>query len=137
MHASTDHQVEFLLFLYFSRFFENLNSILWNTLASTDHQVQFLNGLAIFHRPWHTQGLWKIAKNHNPLAKFCCGNVQKIKYFFHFFEEKISNNSKKIKKNGKLFFFDMAIDYYLIFHHFFFKNCENSFCAPKLKFSDF
>ena len=105
--------------------------------ASTDHQVQFSNGLAIFHTPWHTQGVWKIAKNHNPLAKFCCGNVQKIKYFFHFFEEKNSNNSKKIKKNGKLFFFDMAIDYYLIFHHFFLKIVKIVFCAPKLKFSDF
>jgi len=81
--------------------------------------------------------VWKIAKNHNPLAKFCCGNVQKIKYFFHFFEEKNSNNSKKIKKNGKLFFFDMAIDYYLIFHHFFLKIVKIVFCAPKLRFSDF
>ena len=40
------------------------------TANSTGHQVQFLNGFAIFHKPQHTQGLWKIAKKPNPLVKF-------------------------------------------------------------------
>ena len=100
---------------------------------STDHQVQFLNGLAIFHTPWHTQGVWKIAKNHNPLAKFCCGNVQKIKYFFHFFEEKNSNNSKKIKKKWKIIFFRYGYRLLPNLSSLFFKNCENSFLCPKTK----
>ena len=61
----------------------------------TDHQVQFSNGFAIFHKPQGTQGLWKIAKNHNPLAKFCSVNGRIFIYFFHFFQKKISNLSKK------------------------------------------
>ena len=40
----------------------------------TDHQVQFFNGFTIFHRPQHTQGLWKIAKKDIPIVKFGCGN---------------------------------------------------------------
>ena len=63
--------------------------------AYTDHQVQFSNGFAIFHKPQGTQGLWKIAKNHNPLAKFCSVNGRIFIYFFHFFQKKISNLSKK------------------------------------------
>ena len=45
-----------------------------HTIGSTDHQVQFFNGFAIFHKPQHTQGLWKIARNHNPVVKFGRGN---------------------------------------------------------------
>ena len=45
-----------------------------HTIASTDQQVQFFKGFAIFHKPQHTQGLWKIAKKPNPLVKFGCGN---------------------------------------------------------------
>ena len=59
------------------------------TIVSTDHQVQFLNGFAIFHKPQHTQGLWKIAKKHNPLVKFGCATLtvkldffQKMRFFF-------------------------------------------------------
>ena len=57
---------EFLLFfLYFSRFFENLNSIFWKKYANflTLPQPNFTTGygfLAIFQRPWVCQGLWKI-----------------------------------------------------------------------------
>merc|ERR1712055_858684 len=60
-----------------------------HTIGSTDHQVQFFNGFAIFHKPQHTQGLWKIAKNHNPLVKFGCATLtvkldffQKMRFFF-------------------------------------------------------
>ena len=70
---------------------------------STDHQVQFLNGFAIFHSAQHTHGLWKIAKNPNPIAKFCCGNVRKFSYFFQklrIFLQKLW----QIKKCEKLFF---------------------------------
>ena len=44
--------------------------------------MQFLNGFAIFHKPQHTQGLWKIAKKPNPLVKFGCeiGSV-KLEFF--------------------------------------------------------
>ena len=45
-----------------------------HTIASTDHQVQFFKGFAIFHKPQHTQGLWKIAKKDIPIVKFGCGN---------------------------------------------------------------
>ena len=31
-------------------------------------------GFAIFHRPKHTQGLWKIAKKDIPIVKFGCGS---------------------------------------------------------------
>ena len=53
------------------------NSMIWeifHTIASTDHQVQFFKGFAIFHRPKHTQGLWKIAKKDIPIVKFGCGS---------------------------------------------------------------
>ena len=50
--------------------------------ASTDHQVQFSIVSSIFQRPWHTQGLWKIAKKPNPVVKFGCGSVRKFAYFF-------------------------------------------------------
>ena len=60
-----------------------------HTIGSTDHQVQFFNGFAIFHKPQHTQGLWKIAKKHNPLVKFGCATLtvkldffQKMRFFF-------------------------------------------------------
>jgi hypothetical protein len=61
----------------------------------TDHQVQFSNGLAFFHTSPGTQEVWKNAKNHNPLAKFCSVSGRKFIYFFHFFQKKISNPSKK------------------------------------------
>ena len=34
----------------------------------------FFKFFAIFHKPSHTKGLWKIAKNHNHLAKFSVKN---------------------------------------------------------------
>ena len=72
------------------------------TIVSTDHQVQFLIGFAIFHKPQHTQGLWKIAKKPNPIVKFGFGSVRK---FGHFFPQKIelkfSKNREKYKKKGK------------------------------------
>ena len=64
-----------------------------------DHQVQFLNGFAIFHTPQGTQGVWKIAKKSNHIAKFCCGSVRKLPYFFQkirYFFQKIVKNTKKI-----------------------------------------
>ena len=55
----------FTIFLYFSRFFENLNSVFWKKYANflTLPQPNFTTGygfLAIFQRPWVCQGLWKI-----------------------------------------------------------------------------
>ena len=72
--------------------------------ASTDHQVQFLNGFAIFHTPQGTQGVWKIAKKSNHIAKFCCGSVRKLPYFFQKIRYFFSKNCKKYKKNCNLFF---------------------------------
>ena len=69
--------------------------------ASTDHQVQFSIGSSIFQRPWHTQGLWKIAKKPNPVVKFGCGSVRKFAYFFQKMEFKFSKNREKYKKNSK------------------------------------
>ena len=69
--------------------------------ASTDHQVQFSIGSSIFQRPWHTQGLWKIAKKPNPVVKFGCGSVRKFAYFFQKTEFKFSKNREKYKKNSK------------------------------------
>merc|ERR1712208_5154 len=69
------------------------------TIVSTDHQVQFLNGFAIFHKPQHTQDLWKIAKKPNPIVKFGCGNYcvkldffQKMRFFFKKKREKYLKN---------------------------------------------
>ena len=70
--------------------------------ASTDHQVQFSIGSSIFQRPWHTQGLWKIAKKPNPIVKFGCGNGCVKLYFFQkirFFSQKIVKITKKNDKN--------------------------------------
>ena len=66
-------------FLYFLGFFEEKKSHFLKKLHkfihnSTDHQVQFFKGFAIFHRPKHTQGLWKIAKKDIPIVKFGCGS---------------------------------------------------------------
>ena len=51
--------------------------------------MQFLNGFAIFQEPQGTQGVWKIAKKHNPLVKFGCATLtvkldffQKMRFFF-------------------------------------------------------
>ena len=41
----------------------------------TGHPVQFFGGFAIFHTPWDIQGVWKIAKKHNHIAKFGCVNI--------------------------------------------------------------
>ena len=69
--------------------------------ASTDHQVQFSIVSSIFQRPWHTQGLWKIAQKPNPVVKFGCGSVRKFAYFFQKMEFKFSKNREKYKKNSK------------------------------------
>ena len=69
--------------------------------ASTDHQVQFSIVSSIFQRPWHTQGLWKIAKKTYPVVKFGCGSVRKFAYFFQKMEFKFSKNREKYKKNSK------------------------------------
>ena len=69
--------------------------------ASTDHQVQFSIVSSIFQRPWHTQGLWKIAKKTYPEVKFGCGSVRKFAYFFQKMEFKFSKNREKYKKNSK------------------------------------
>ena len=69
--------------------------------VSTDHQVQFLNGFTIFHKPKHTQGLWKIAKKPNHIVKFGCGNGCVKLYFFQkmrFFFKKIVKITKKMIK---------------------------------------
>ena len=42
------------------------------TSAYTDHQVKFSFDFAIFHRPQHDCGLWKIAKKHNHIEYFGC-----------------------------------------------------------------
>ena len=70
--------------------------------ASADHREQFLIGSSIFHSPWYTQGLWKIAKKTNPIVQFGCGSVRKFVYFFQVMEFKFKKKSGKIqKKNGK------------------------------------
>ena len=75
-----------------------------HTIGSTDHQVQFLNGFAIFHTPQGTQGVWKIAKKSNHIAKFCCGSVRKLPYFFqkirYFFWKNCKKYKKKLRKLG-------------------------------------
>ena len=70
--------------------------------ASTDHQVQFSIVSSIFQRPWHTQGLWKIAKKPYPVVKFGCGSVRKFAYFFQKMEFKFSKNREKYKKIVKI-----------------------------------
>ena len=70
--------------------------------ASTDHQVQFSIVSSIFQRPWHTQGLWKIAKKTYPEVKFGCGSVRKFAYFFQKMEFKFSKNREKYKKIVKI-----------------------------------
>ena len=109
--------------------------------ASTDHQVQFSIGSSIFQRPWHTQGLWKIAKKPNPVVKFGCGSVRKFAYFFQKMEFKFSKNREKYKKIVKIpkkskmklvicivwyiFFSDFIVDV-LIFKKIFFWILPNS-----------
>ena len=105
--------------------------------ASTDHQVQFSIVSSIFQRPWHTQGLWKIAKKPYPVVKFGCGSVRKFAYFFQKMEFKFSKNREKYKKNSKIskklkmklvlcivwyiFFSDFIVDL-LVFKKIFFLN---------------
>ena len=72
-----------------------------HTIGSTDHQVQFFNGFAIFHKPQHTQGLWKIAKKHNPLVKFGCETLTVKLYFFQKMKYFFLKNQKKILKKWK------------------------------------
>ena len=68
------------------------------TIVSTDNWVQFDEVLAIFQRPWYTQGLWKIAKKPNPIVKFGCGNDCINQYFFQNFRLHFSKNCKNYKK---------------------------------------
>ena len=60
----------------------------------------FFNGFAIFHRHTHTKGLWKIAKFHNHLVKFCVKNDPGIFYFFQKMEFLNSTIFLKIPNNG-------------------------------------
>ena len=115
--------------------------VIFQLSISTGHPVQFLGGFAIFQRPWHTQGLWKIAKKPNPVVKFGCGSVRKFAYFFQKTEFKFSKNREKYKKivkipkklNMKLvlcivwyiFFSDFIVDV-LIFKKIFFWILPNS-----------
>ena len=109
--------------------------------ASTDHQVQFSIGSSIFQRPWHTQGLWKIAKKTYPVIKFGCGSVRKFAYFFQKTEFKFSKIGKNTKKTVKIpkklknkagamycliyIFSDFIVDV-LIFKKIFFRILPNS-----------
>ena len=65
---------------------------------SPDHQVQFWNGFGFFHKPKHTQGLWKIAKKPNHIVKFGCGSVTRIAQFFQKIGYNFSKNCQKYKK---------------------------------------
>ena len=75
-----------------------------HTKTSTDNWVQFDEVLAIFHTPQGTQGVWKIAKKPNHVAKFCCGSVRKLPYFFQKMRYFFSKNYKNYKKNIIYFF---------------------------------
>ena len=66
--------------------------------TSTAHPVQFSELLAIFHTPWGVQEVWKIAKKHNPIVKFCCGSVEKKLYFFQKIGFHFSKNCQNYKK---------------------------------------
>ena len=74
--------------------------------TSTAHPVQFSELLAIFHTPWGVQEVWKIAKKHNPLVKFCCGSVEKKLYFFQkigfHFSKNCQNYNKKNSGHEKI-----------------------------------
>ena len=74
----------FTIFLYFSRFFENLNSVFWKKYANflTLPQPNFTTGLgflAIFQRPWVCQGLWKIDE---PIENCTWWSVEAWEYSF-------------------------------------------------------
>ena len=93
--------------------------------ASTDHQVQFSIVSSIFQRPWHTQGLWKIAKKPYPVVKFGCGSVRKFAYFFQKMEFKFSKNREKYKKIVKIpkkikMNLVLCIVWYIFFSYFIF-----------------
>ena len=68
------------------------------TIIYTDHQVHFRNGFGFFHKPKHTQGLWKIAKKPNHIVKFGCGSVTRIAQFFQKIQFHFSKNCQNYKK---------------------------------------
>ena len=104
--------------------------------ASTDHQVQFSIGSSIFQRPWHTQGLWKIAKKPNPVVKFGCGSVRKFAYFFQKTEFKFSKNREKYKKIVKIPKNKKWTWCYVLFDIYFFQILFLTFWFSKKYFSN-
>ena len=66
--------------------------------VSTAHPVQFVELLGIFHTPWDVQGVWKIAKKHNPIVKFGCESVTRIAQFFQKMRFHFSKNCQNYKK---------------------------------------
>ena len=93
----------------------------------------YLGGLAIFHKPSHTKGLWKIAKSHNHLVKLCRMNGPRI--FFsssEFWDKKsifllLSDSNKFLMVQKKM---KWPINYLKIQIYFCHKPPIN-ICAPK------
>ena len=99
------------------------------TIASTDNWVQFDEVLAIFHTPQGTQGVWKIAKKHNPIVKFGCGSDCINQYFFQNFQCHFSENCQNYKK---IIWFTKKLKNYPLVHIFWYMFCGTTNLLKKL-----